>query len=124
MLDSEVLRVPQLGGSSIPIEQLPVSISKKTLGVWTNPAGYCGKQIKVIHDKIEEWANILAAGVLPENWDWVSYFHQLWVRVKYRLGCNASPVDDLKMQELKGNPLRKVFRKMLPHLGVNTNIKS
>jgi hypothetical protein len=42
MVDWELL-VPQSDGSETPIEQLPVDESKKTLGIWTNPAGDCTK---------------------------------------------------------------------------------
>ena len=103
---------------------LPVDKSKKTLGVWMNPAGDCTDQLNVLTEKIETWTLRLSVGKLPAKWGWVSYFHQLWARLKYGLGCNVSPVDDLLQQEEKeGGTLRRLYRKMLPLLGVNRNIK-
>ncbi len=120
----EPLLVPQADNASTPIAQLPVNESKKTLGVWTNPAGDCAQQLTVLTEKMEEWTNRLVVGKLPAKWGWVSYFHQLWARLKYGLGCNASPVAELLQQEEEeGGPLRKLYRKMLPYLGVNRNIK-
>ena len=124
MNPTDTLRVPQSSGNSIPIEQVPVDVSKWTLGVGTNPFGDCLKQLMVIHEKIEVWTNILTAGIIPANWAWVSYFQQLYPQVKYGLGCNASLVADLMGQESKVQPLRKVYRKMLSYIGVNRNIKA
>ena len=35
------ITVPLPDGTDATIEQLPVNELKKTLGIWTNPAGYC-----------------------------------------------------------------------------------
>ena len=43
MVNEEELLVPGLDDKATPIELLPVTVSKKTLGVWTNPAGDCSK---------------------------------------------------------------------------------
>ena len=123
MVDWELL-VPQSDGSETPIEQLPVDESKKTLGIWTNPAGDCTKQLEIIRGKVEKWTDRLQAGKLPSKWAWVSYFHQLWSQLRYGLGCNSSAVEDLEAEEDEGGHLRKLYRKMLPYLGVNRNIKS
>ena len=77
-----------------------------------------------IHDKIEVWTNRLTSGKLPTNWAWFRYFYQLCPRVKYGLSCNALLVADLLGQESKGQPLRKVYIKILPYLGVNRNTKA
>ena len=119
----DTLLVPQSSGHGIPIEQIPVDVYKLTLGVWTNPSGDCSIQLMVIHNKIEVWTTRLTAGKIPANWAWVSYFYQLCPQVKYGLGYNASLVTDLLGQEIKGQPLRKFYRKMLPYLRVNRNIK-
>ena len=78
----------------------------------------------VIQDKVEVWTNRFTSGKIPANWAWVRYFYQLCPRVKYGIGCNASLVADLLGQESKGKPLSKVYRKMLPYIGVNRNIKA
>jgi hypothetical protein len=124
MDESERLYVPQPDGSAKEIQQLPVNCSKKTLGIWTNPAGDCSKQLEVIHEKVDTWTNRLEVGKLPAKWAWVSYFHQLWAKIRFGLGVNASPVGDLVGQEAEGGPLRKAYRRMLPYLGVNRNIKA
>ena len=123
MVDWELL-VPQSDGSETPIEQLPVDESKKTLGIWTNPAGDCTKQLEIIRGKVEKWTDRLQAGKLPSKWAWVSYFHQLWSQLRYGLGCNSSAVEDLEAEEDEGGHLRKLYRRMLPYLGVNRNIKA
>ena len=38
--------VPCVNGSEVEIEQLPVDKSRKTLGIWTNPAGDCSCQLE------------------------------------------------------------------------------
>ena len=68
--------------------------------------------------------NRLTAGKLPAKWAWVSYFHQLWPKLHFGLGTNSSAVDDLLNEEEIGGSFRKLYRKMLPYLGVNRNIKS
>ena len=45
MVDRELF-VPCIDGSEVEIEQLPVDISRKTLGIWTNPAGNCSHQLE------------------------------------------------------------------------------
>ena len=67
------LSVPQPDGSSAEIVQVPITESKKTLGVWTNPAGDCDKQVEVITEKLGVWTDRLETGKLPARWAWVSY---------------------------------------------------
>jgi hypothetical protein len=57
--------------------------SRKTLGIWTNPAGLCAKQLEIIHSKIENGVDHLSFGHLPVKWAWVSYDHQLWSGLRY-----------------------------------------
>ena len=75
-------------------------------------------------EKTTIWTYKLSYGKLPAKWAWVSYFHQLWAKICFGLGVNASPVGDLVGQEAEGGPLRKAYRRMLPYLGVNRNIKA
>ncbi len=110
------LYVPQPDGSAAPIEQLPVTESKKTLGLYTNPAGCCKKQLGVMTRTIKTWTDRLEVGKLPAKWGWVSYFHQLWAKLRYGLGCNSSPLDELLQYESsvkppgqKGNLEEQVF---------------
>ena len=78
MNEEEKLYAPLPNGLSVEVEQLPVNVSKKTLGISTNRAGECDKQLEVIETTIETWTNRLETGHLPAKWAWVSYFHQLW----------------------------------------------
>ena len=123
MVDMDLF-VPCVDGSEVEIDQLPVDESKKTLGIWTNPAGDCSRQLEAFVMRLTTWTNRLSAGKLPSRWAWVSYFHQLWPGLDYGLGVNSSPVEDLEDQEDEGGPLRKIYRKMLPFLGINRNIKA
>ena len=95
MVEAEQLLVLGTDDKATPIKQLPVTTSKKTLGIWTNPAGDCSKQLEVLLEKITTWSGRLLSGKLPAKWAWVSYYHQLWAQLKYGLGCNASPIVEL-----------------------------
>jgi len=53
MNELDKLFVSQSDGTEKKIEQLTVNQSKTTLGLWTNSAGECSKQLKVLHRNIE-----------------------------------------------------------------------
>ena len=76
MVDSD-LYVPCVDGSEVEIEQLPVDKSRKTLGIWTNPAGDCSRQLEAFTARLTTWTDRLSAGKLPSRWAWVGYFHHL-----------------------------------------------
>ncbi len=145
-LESELdMEVPQPDGSMAAISQLPIRESRKTLGIFTNPAGACEKQVDVMQDKIQTWTFRLKNGNLPAKWAWVSYFNQLWPRLRYGLGVNASPLEEIVDLEERHGPdrpelppeeaaaekdqhrvrrsLRYVHHTMLSNLGVNQKIK-
>lgn len=71
-----------------------------------------------------DWTDRLAGGRLPARWGWVSYTTQLWARLRCGLGCNYSGAGELISQEEEGGDLRPLYRRMLPLLGVNRNIKA
>ena len=121
---TEPVTVPLADGTQAAIDHLPVGCSKKTLGVWTNPAGDCAKQVDVFVSTVRTWGERLQVGKLPAKWAWASYFQQLWAKLKYGLGTNSSPADDLEGLEDEGGALRKVYHGMLSYLGVNRNIKA
>ena len=124
LVDLPAITIPLPDGTSAPIDQLPVDKSKKTLGIQTNPAGDCQSQLDVFHDALKKWTNRLSVGRLPARWGWVSYFQQLWPKLKYGLGTNSSSVETLEEAEDEQGPLRKLYYKMLPFLGVNRHIKA
>ena len=45
MVDRELF-VPCVDGLEVEIEQLPVDMSRKTLGIWKNSAGNCSRQLE------------------------------------------------------------------------------
>ena len=51
--DYPYLEVPTPAGVEVPIEQMPVTSSKKTLGLYTNPAGCCAKQVDILCDDVQ-----------------------------------------------------------------------
>ncbi len=96
---------------------------KKTLVIWTNPSGCCRRQLEILTNVIKVWTDRLCVGWLPTKWAWVSYFQQLWAKLRYGQGVNSSPVLDLEQAEQPDGFLRKHYRRMLPLLGFNHNIK-
>ena len=68
MVDLPSLMVPLTDVTKAKIDQLPVTKSKKTLGVWMNPAGDCSKQVEVMREITGKWATRLSAGRLPAQW--------------------------------------------------------
>ena len=122
------------------IKQLDAEDSVETLGLYTNPAGCCKKQVDVLIDSKQTWADRLKNSRLPTNWAWVLYRSQLWPKLNYRLGTNASTLEDLlhaKDEEgdrparndddpklkLRKLSIRAIYQEMLAKLGVNHNIK-
>ena len=75
-------------------------------------------------EKLEQWTDRLTVVLLPNKWAWASQCHQLWARLQFDLGCNSSSVDNLESREIEGGALCKLYRKILPYLGVNRNVKS
>ena len=57
VVDLPSLTVPLPDGTESKIDQLPVTQSKKTLGMWANPAGDRKKQLEVIREVTEKRAN-------------------------------------------------------------------
>ncbi len=96
MVDMPSITVPLPYDSQALIKQLPVDESQKTLGIWTNPAGCCHIQLEILNNVIKVWTDRLCAGRLPTKWAWVSYFQQMWEKLRYGLGVNSSPVSDLE----------------------------
>ena len=124
MVDEYKIQVPQPDGTFADIQQHPVNHCEKTLGIYTCPAGSGDKQIEVLIDKVATWTTRLENGTLPAKWGWVSYFQQLWPKLNYGLGTNPSQVKELQALEEPKGELRQLYRRLLPKLGVNRNIKA
>ena len=67
------LFVQCVDGSEVEIEQLPVDMTRKTLGIWTN-AGNFSCQLEAFTTRLTTWTDQLCAGKLPLRWAWVGYF--------------------------------------------------
>ena len=117
-----------------------MTTSKNTLGLYTNPAGCCAKQVDVLCDNMQSWTDRLCSSRLPTKWGWTSYRRQLWPKLAYGLGTNAATIEEIVgLEDEKGDrparedddakikrrklSLRAIVRRMLPKLGVNRNVK-
>ena len=98
------LEVPTPAGVGVKIEQLPVTTSKNTLGLYTNPTGCCTKQVDVLCDDMQSWTDRLCSSRLPTKWGWTSYRRQLWPKLSYGLGTNAATIEDIMgIEDEQGN---------------------
>ena len=64
MVDEYELYGSKPDGIEARIEQLPVTEPKKTLGIWTNPAGDGTKQLEKMHDINKQCIDRLSTGKL------------------------------------------------------------
>ena len=62
------ITVPLADGTDATIDHLPVEEARKTLGIWTNPAGTCDKQLDAITSALQTWSDRLTVGRLPAKW--------------------------------------------------------
>ena len=78
------LTIPLPDGSHKNITRLPVSESKKMLGVWSSPDGSNTKHLhKVVITKTRTWATHILNSNLPTNLVWKSYRLQLGPSVHF-----------------------------------------
>ena len=73
-----------------------MAASKKTLGLYTNPAGCCEKQVDVLCDDMQSWTDRLSLSRLPKKWGWTSYRQQLRPKLAYGLGTNAATIEEIE----------------------------
>jgi len=83
------IAMPLADGTESAIDHLPVEEARKTLGIWTNPAGTCNKQLETITSGLQTWSDRLSVGRLPAKWAWTSYYLQLWAKIRYGLGTRV-----------------------------------
>ena len=89
------ITMPTATGENVVIKQLDAKDSVETLGLYTNPAGCCKKEVDILIDSMQTWADKVKNSRLANNWAWVSYRSQLWPKLNYGLGTNTSPLEDL-----------------------------
>ena len=105
-------------GSTSPISQEQVTLSKKTLGIHDSPSGGNTDHLSYIKEKVRVWVGRMTNGHLPSHMAWVAYRHQLWPGVRYGLGTmtnNFEAADTL---------LHKEDYKMLNVLGVVRSVST
>ena len=90
--DHPDLKVSTSSEKWVTIEQLPVTSSKKTLGLYANPAGCSMKQVDVLCNNVQTWTDRLCSSGLPTKWGWTSYRQQLWPKLAYGLGTNTATI--------------------------------
>ena len=120
----------------VPTEQMPVDSSKKTLGLYANPAGCCAKQLDVLCDDMQSWTDRLCSRRLLSKWGWTSYRRQLWPKLAYRIDTTVATLEEIDgIEDKKGDQtardddepkcrrrklsLRAIVRRMMLRIGVN-----
>jgi hypothetical protein len=74
-------------------------------------------QLEKWKTKVDKWSQRISSGKLPAGFTWVSYTHQLWMGLRYGLGCLPADMDEVK------DFLQDENYKILPFLGVARTIK-
>lgn len=104
--------VPLPDGTTDSIEHLSVFTSKKTLGVWTEPAGTGDGALAAMKEKADEWISRAKDGLLQRRDIWFLLDCQFWPSVGYGLSCNIAPLEKLR------KALSKQYFTLLPLGGV------
>lgn len=112
-----ILVLEEAPGVAVELERKPHDAAAKTLGVLHSPAGDHSAHLMAIRDKSFTWLNSIKNGHLPTSLVWMSYYQQLWPGLRYALGSlsNSLPAAE--------HCLDKFDFQLLPHIGVNRNIK-
>jgi len=106
----------QPDGMSVPIQPHDMSELSKMLGVHYAPIGDGSKHIIKITDKGFDWANNIAIRPLFYRNTCMSFFLQLYPGISWSLVSVILPPLELESM------MRKLYRKVLPILGLNRNI--
>ena len=106
------LYVPLQDGSSIPIDNLPVTECRETLGMFSSPSGNNKGSIKKMQDKAQEWIDTAKNRKITRRSVWFMGEVQFWPGVKYGLCANTASYSELS------NCLQKQYYQMLPLGGV------
>ena len=77
------LYVPLHDGSSIPIDNLPVTECRETLGMFSSPSGNNKGSIKKMQDKAQEWIDTAKNRKITRRSVWFMGEVQFWPGVKY-----------------------------------------
>ena len=88
--------VPMPDGSEAPIEHLPVDTAKKTLGVWSCPAGKAVKLLAEMKEKTQEWVDRAKEAVLKWRDVWFLADKQMWPSVGYGISTSMAKLKDLE----------------------------
>ncbi len=94
---SHILSIPLPDGSRQQITQLPVSESKKMLGVWSSPDGLDAKHLQeVVVGKTRTWVSCIRNSNLPTHLVWKSYRFQLGPAIRFGIATLANQSEDLE----------------------------
>jgi hypothetical protein len=104
--------VPMPDGKEWPIEHLPLSTAKETLGVWSCPTGDSTGNIDAMTVKAQEWVNRAKEGSLKRRNVWFLLDCQFWPRAGYDLCCLSAE------HALLEKCLSKQYFELLPIGGV------
>jgi hypothetical protein len=116
---SYMLSIPLPDGSREEIIQLPVSESKKMLGVWPSPDGSDAKHLQeVVAGKTRTWVNCLRNANLPIHLAWKAYRSQLGPAIRYGISTLTNRSEEIE------DILHSLEFEMLSCLGVNRHVKT
>jgi hypothetical protein len=104
--------VPLPDGTNAPIEHLPVTQVRETLGVWSSPDGNPSAMLTKMSEKGQAWVDQAKEGGLRQRDVWLLLDIQFWPRVGYGICCNTAPHSKLE------HALDKQYYRMLPLGGV------
>ena len=104
--------VPLPDGTEAAIDHLPVTESKKTLGVWTSPTGCAKGALTAMRTKAQDWVDRAKEGKLRQRDIWFLLDCQFWPSVGFGLCCNLASALELE------KCLSKQYYKLLPLGGV------
>ncbi len=113
------LSIPLPDGSQEELIQLPVSESKKMLGVWSSPDGSDAKHLQeVVVGKTKTWVNCLWNANLPTHLAWKAYRFQLGQGIRYGVSTLANHSKEIE------DILHSLEFEMISFLGVNHHLKT
>ena len=104
--------VPMPDGTHAPIEHLPATQVRETLGVWSSPDGNSVEILKKMSEKGQAWVEQAREGNLRRRDVWLLLDIQFWPRVGYGICCNMASHARLE------HALDKQYYNMLPLGGV------
>ena len=114
--DAEIV-VPMPDGGFVPIEHVPVTEARETLGIFTAPDGSSAGGLKRMQHKADLWLAAAEEAHLHKRMLITSVDRQLWPSAGYGLCCSLASLDELGMV-LNGH-----YYKISPLIGIARTAK-